>query len=377
MIELLLSSLLLLGGTQPLPELVFGGDSDADYEIWSSQDTHISADGQGRIYIADPGENRVLCFDNNGKYHKTLVRQGQGPGEYESMMQFQVLNDGSFVGIDRAQAMIYRDHHNANGSWRTTAENNIFLEWAQIANDGKYMAAFWVEMDLEARKRLFKVGILDKDLKPVKVHSLEKASMVDPAQLQSPSYWEGVLTEMFERTEAMGVSHASRDGVFYFGGKHDYRIKRMTADGKVREWRHTYQPQVRSQNDLDALAERVTERIRSHPRLGKVISNQVVERALAKADLPPMKPSIFAITTTEKGLVIVVDRIDHVTRNTHATIFDPKGKMVGELSLPDYGLAFVMGGLAVPRIHVKGNKAYTILTDGDGENRAARYAWKF
>ncbi len=39
-------------------------------------------DAQGRLYVLDTGNHRVQVFGPDGKYIKTIGRQGQGPGEF-------------------------------------------------------------------------------------------------------------------------------------------------------------------------------------------------------------------------------------------------------------------------------------------------------
>ena len=61
-------------------DLVIGEEKDQAY--FFPQSAFVNADAQGRIYVCDVGNRRVQVYDRDGRYLKTLGRQGQGPGEY-------------------------------------------------------------------------------------------------------------------------------------------------------------------------------------------------------------------------------------------------------------------------------------------------------
>lgn len=66
----LAENLILEGG--PEKNLSFG-------RVWD-----VKADDQGNIFVLDSGNQRIPEFDGTGKYLRTIGRQGQGPGEFQS-----------------------------------------------------------------------------------------------------------------------------------------------------------------------------------------------------------------------------------------------------------------------------------------------------
>ena len=62
-------------------DLSIGNESDDNYMFYRVFD--VCADEAGNIYVLEFGNYRVQKFDRNGKYLKTVGRQGQGPGEFE------------------------------------------------------------------------------------------------------------------------------------------------------------------------------------------------------------------------------------------------------------------------------------------------------
>ncbi len=61
-------------------DLVIGREEDEDY--FFPESVWINVDGRGRIYVCDIGNRRVQVYEKDGRYLRTLGRQGQGPGEY-------------------------------------------------------------------------------------------------------------------------------------------------------------------------------------------------------------------------------------------------------------------------------------------------------
>jgi len=54
----------------------------------------IEGDSGGNLYVLDGGNQRVLKFDNEGKFLKTFGRFGQGPGEFQLLLSIDIHEDG-------------------------------------------------------------------------------------------------------------------------------------------------------------------------------------------------------------------------------------------------------------------------------------------
>ena len=69
-------------------------------------DTYISAsrkiiDRDNKIYICDYIESNLSIFDYEGNYLSKVGAKGRGPGEFNRIFDFTILDDGSYVVIDR------------------------------------------------------------------------------------------------------------------------------------------------------------------------------------------------------------------------------------------------------------------------------------
>jgi hypothetical protein len=61
-------------------DLSLGNPSDETY--YFPKGAGLNVDDEGNLYVCDFGNKRVQKYDKNGKYVRTIGRQGQGPGEY-------------------------------------------------------------------------------------------------------------------------------------------------------------------------------------------------------------------------------------------------------------------------------------------------------
>jgi hypothetical protein len=73
------------------PQLRLGDDEDGE----AFQFTRISGvvQGPGAVYVAQDGQQEVLVFDLQGRYIRTIGRQGSGPGEFQGLQSIGVLGD--------------------------------------------------------------------------------------------------------------------------------------------------------------------------------------------------------------------------------------------------------------------------------------------
>ena len=63
----------------------------------------VVPDADGNIYVLDQGNHRVQVFDADGRYLRTLGREGQGPGEITLATSLAVTADGVVVRASRGR----------------------------------------------------------------------------------------------------------------------------------------------------------------------------------------------------------------------------------------------------------------------------------
>jgi len=81
----------------PLHELWrVGGDTENDTEMFGVI-VRICSDAQGNIYLLDRQLSEVRVFSRQGKYLRTIGREGEGPGEFRRPADMFFLPDGNLA----------------------------------------------------------------------------------------------------------------------------------------------------------------------------------------------------------------------------------------------------------------------------------------
>lgn len=81
-------------------DLVLGGD-DTDMEALFYRPVDIVAAANGRMFVADSGDRRVLMFAADGTYLGSFGREGQGPGEFSSIVSMAIAGDRIVIKDNR------------------------------------------------------------------------------------------------------------------------------------------------------------------------------------------------------------------------------------------------------------------------------------
>lgn len=72
----------------------------SDDDLLIGRISGITSDRNGGVYIADEDQSTIHRFDSSGNYIRSFGRDGEGPGEFRSLVQIDT--DGNFLyGLDR------------------------------------------------------------------------------------------------------------------------------------------------------------------------------------------------------------------------------------------------------------------------------------
>jgi hypothetical protein len=73
-------------------EFVISDESLPEGEFFSGI-TSIAVDNSGSIYICDVDANNIRKFNAKGEYVKTIGKEGQGPGDFNSPLDIEIVQD--------------------------------------------------------------------------------------------------------------------------------------------------------------------------------------------------------------------------------------------------------------------------------------------
>lgn len=80
-------------------ELTFGGDQGDD-RLLLNVPSDIQVDDKDNLYISDSRDRDIKVFDPQGQYVHTIGKLGEGPGEFQSLMEMRFLPDGRLMVFD-------------------------------------------------------------------------------------------------------------------------------------------------------------------------------------------------------------------------------------------------------------------------------------
>jgi len=105
-----------------LTEEMSCGEEGGPDEAMLNKPIQLKVDGQGRAYVMDWGDTNIKVYGSDGRFLRTIGRQGQGPGEFGSPTFFALLSDGRICLLDGAQRRV-----------------------SILTADGQYLSSFLVE----------------------------------------------------------------------------------------------------------------------------------------------------------------------------------------------------------------------------------------
>ena len=93
---------------QPLGTLIDLGAADLEEVLGRVDPTALSADRGGAVYVLDQDRDRVLVFDFNGRFLRTLGGFGTRPGSFRGLAGLAAAPSGQLVTAERGGARVQR-----------------------------------------------------------------------------------------------------------------------------------------------------------------------------------------------------------------------------------------------------------------------------
>ena len=120
-----------------LTEEMSCGEEGGPDEALLNKPLELRVDAEGRAYVMDWGDVTIKVYDADGRFLRTIGRQGQGPGEFGMGSWFELLSAGRLCILDGRQ-------------------NRVTI----MTTDGQYVSSFLVEgfhrsIAVDGRDRLY------------------------------------------------------------------------------------------------------------------------------------------------------------------------------------------------------------------------------
>lgn len=308
----------------------------------------LALDAWSRVYVVDQKPMGIKVYGADGRFIRTIGREGEGPGEFRS----------GFIAVHNGYVVIHDPNVARTTVWDTTG--TYLRSWNSSC-------CFWSDIQVDRQGRIYVPTMIpgpanapERGTPYVRwtLQGVEVDTIWVPRNETQARYWT-VTTSQGGRTVAqmmMGVPLTPRiistlnpDGGVIFGWSADYQVA-VSAAGE-----DTSMVFGRVWTPLPVTAERKRLEVETMvSRLARNYGEDNLRQTFKTEDIPSSIPAFVGIHVDGDGYRWI--RLDPGTDSTRSTfdIFSAEGNFLGTLetspALPQYGrMAFGRGELVVAR----------------------------
>jgi len=355
-------------------DLVIGPETDDENMIWPALDTSLDVDTRGHIFVCDTAENRVIEFDKDGKFVRLVGKKGAGPGEYQGLKTFQILQDGTAIAFENLQVVSIMNHYDKEMAFvdKTNHQSMELIPTSAVFSpDGNLIYSVVASVDMEARTTTVKFAVLDKDLNMKKDLLNFQSPLFDPSRVSDSDYWAEYLSNNMKKTSKglIGFAAFGQDGLVYTATAQKYEVHKLNAQLEpVLSIEKEYEPIPMTAEEIKAVVDPIEEMVKGRlpPQLQSVITSQTIKKAVELAEFPAIKNPIGGLKLTDEGVLLVIHDANMSTDKALVDMFSPEGNYIGSFKFNLFGTM---------RMVFKKGYAYTI-EERDDENHLVRYKYE-
>jgi hypothetical protein len=313
------------------------GDSEVEEEM-IAQITFFVIDENESIYALDWKANNIKVFDRNGKFIRTITKQGQGPGEINFPSGLLITSENELLVEDAGNRRLAYFTLEGEFLRNVSVADKTSLTNLMIDNEGNYLGRQFI---IEEGDMSFEIRKFDKDLNNLFTIQSIPFTFRDP-QKDKMNPFDFVQIYFFDS-----------EGQIYYGNPKEYEIQIYSSDGKLKKKiTKKYKPEKITEEDIEKIMDRI-------PDMGFGVRNMM--------EFPKQFPAYEAYSLDEEGRLIVrsynkADEEDSI----YLDIFDSEGKYIARFP-----------SKVNPRFW-KNNKMYSIEETDEGFIVIKRYSisWK-
>ena len=315
-------------------------DESMPEEIFFESPSTVSCDPEGNIYVVDSGAKNVKKFDAQGKFLKTIGREGQGPGEF----------GGLYYATFAKDRLIVWD----SGNRRLCAftPDGDFIKSTNISYEEGFVrklrgfptGEIVVEKEKTYRNEPDKpqtctIDLYSPDLKFVR--TIYKRELWRKKYVRTKEY--GISTLYFPYSADVRWD-VMPDGAIIIGFSADYELEIYDRSGKkISTITHTYEPvkvtEKYKKDYFDSIEfYRMGERLKDPP-----------EYVTKYTEFPKNKPVYNNILIDSEGNIwVILNRENKDEDGKVFEMFDPTGKFIscvlieGDAAFPDNHNAYIL-----------------------------------
>lgn len=264
----------------------------------------FDVDKEGNFYIIRwaSNENFVYKFDNQGKFIKSFVRRGQGPGEIEWGGSVKFISENELMIRDPGKTKF--SIYNTEGEFLRDEFQKSHVYVDKIFSTGKYLVS-WQDNSPGMEKYINHLGLCESDFENIKeIYTYSFPNIMIAKKAYAPgNFW---------------INGTSKDHVFIGDGELGYDILVFNLEGNmIRKIRKKYTPVELSEEYKRNFYERRKK-------------NPVLEKYELRKHFPPFQ----YLLTDEMNRIFVMTYEKGVRPNEWIfDIFTPEGVFFGRVPI--------------------------------------------
>ncbi|HEX6861540.1 MAG TPA: hypothetical protein VF414_01930 [Thermoanaerobaculia bacterium] len=284
----------------------------------------------GRIVVGDAGTSEVRLYDGQGRFVSAAGRSGGGPEEFRAMGRLVAAAGDSVVAFDAATRRIsVLGPSGAFARSLTPEAATLGASLAGVLENGSFVVG--IPRPLPPRDGLSRDSVVYLLISPD--GSTADTLGVAPGGQQYQRIDGSRVTRLTVPFGPMPAASASGNRIF-IGATDRYEIREFGPDGAAtRVIRRQVEPQAFTEAHFRAVADQFPQ----------------MATALAEIPRPSQAPVFAALLVDRENNLWVQDYPSPGATSISWTVFDPQGRMLGQVSLPsnfrptDIGADYILG----------------------------------
>lgn len=332
------------------------GEAEGDENYMFGSQVSFITDEEGNFYVADSDNKRIQKYDAHGKYLLSIGREGQGPGEFQSLSAPRFdKNHNLYVNDGLIQRITFFDRNGKHIKQINIPERYFYNPY--FNSKGLLLARKWhAYFEGNIQKRVSLYGIFDSEFNLIKELHEDIIEWTLPAVRNTSSIIKFLSQRSSQEAFRPEVTCILADNDFiYLGYPNKYEIKIYSPQGKLeRIITRDYDPIPVSEKDKESYVEEAHEKYNS-PSYTKDMKNE----AFQNIEFRKYKPAYKSFTLMERGwLAVIVNTVDG--EYTLFDIFNREGKYIAH-----FRTSVLEDGGFSGHLFFKNNMAYILSTVDD------------
>jgi hypothetical protein len=334
-------------GWRLVPDGRVGGALDEPGELINPQS--LALDDAGNLYVSDQDPSVIKAFAPDGRFLRTIGRDGQGPGEFVV----------GFIAA-RGNRLAVQDPRTSRVSLFDTA-GTFIRSWSTGC-------CIWATIHLDRQHRVYVPVMTPPDVpasyRYVRYDTL--GAVIDTVAVpkgEDPPLWTVRQGDVMQMSTPVPFTPQMRhaiapDGSLVFGWTGEYRLIR--TDGRdtlgvmSREWAPDPLSQERRQRHVDQMV----------ARMGPGLDEVALRNSFPVGDIPSTLPAYVEMNVDGAGNIWLT--ADSDSASARLDVFSPEGAWLGRVAMPETFDPFTPSAWGADRVYVS-------RQDEEGVPYVARY----